>query len=121
MTSLGVRRDRPHRFFPADSIDASRLLAVLLVRAPFLFGWQKSDRGGPSRLMPELLHHLGKEVRGNFERTFWCTGAKRRPPDPPISILMGRTVAWVMQSIRALAGTHVEANKKKRVLGGAIN
>jgi len=68
------------------------------------------EEEGPSRLMPELLHHLGKEVRGKFETKVWYACAKRRPPDPPISMLMGRTVAGVVQSIRALAGTPVPAN-----------
>ena len=41
---------------------------------------------------------------------------KRRPPDPPISMLIGKTVSWVVQSIRALAGTGVKANIE---IGGA--
>ena len=60
--------------------------------------------------MPELLRHLGKEVCGECETRIWYAGGKRRPPDPPISMLIGKNVSWVVQSIRALAGTRVEAN-----------
>ena len=67
-------------------------------------------------MMPELLHHLGKEVCGECETRIWYAGGKRRPPDPPISMLIGKNVSWVVQSIRALAGTHVEANIE---IGGA--
>ena len=73
-------------------------------------------KGAPSRLMPELLRHLGKEVCGECETRIWYAGGKRRPPDPPISMLIGKNVSWVVQSIRALAGTHVEANIE---IGGA--
>ena len=66
--------------------------------------------------MPELLHHLGKAVCGECETRIWYAGGKRRPPDPPISMLIGKNVSWVVQSIRALAGTHVEANIE---IGGA--
>ena len=66
--------------------------------------------------MLESLHHLRKEVRGNFERTFWCTFVNRRPPDPPTSMLLRKPMPWVVQSIRASAGTHVEANIE---IGGA--
>ena len=70
--------------------------------------------------MPELLHHLGKQVRGNFERTFWWTFVNRRPPDPPLPMLFGKTASWVVQSIRALAGTHVEANIEHGGAGGSL-
>ena len=66
--------------------------------------------------MPELLHHLGKEVCGECETRIWYAGGKRRPPDPPISMLIGKNVSWVVQSIKALAGTHVETNIE---IGGA--
>ena len=72
---------------------------------------EKSERGGsPSRLMPELLHHLKKELLIIFETL------SPRPPDPPTSMLIGKTVSWVVQSIRALAGTPVKANIE---IGGA--
>ena len=67
-------------------------------------------------MMPELLRHLGKEVCGECETRIWYAGGKRRPPDPPISMLIGKNVSWVVQSIRALAGTRVEANIE---IGGA--
>ena len=66
--------------------------------------------------MPELLHHLKKELLGKFETLSWRARGKRYPPDPPISMLIGKTVSWVVQSIRALAGTPVKANIE---IGGA--
>ena len=72
--------------------------------------------GSPSRLMPELLHHLKKELLIIFETLSWRARRKRYPPDPPTSMLIGKTVSWVVQSIRALAGTPVKANIE---IGGA--
>jgi len=71
------------------SIDAPKYSAVLLVRAPFLFGWQKSERGGPSRLMPELLHRPGRLYFWN-SRQFSLSALERAgPPLPQIQCWWG--------------------------------
>ena len=104
--------DSDHRFASKHRLDSDHTLPCELTR-------KGRHGGGPSRLMPESLHHLEGCALGSSAKFRGSVVRSATPPRPPISMLRSeKTRIRVVQSIRAFAATTRGATLRSGGRGG---